>query len=115
MQHHPRPHHIAPTHGGRPEGQELTGLQRAGQGHFHGQLVIVTENSYRHRLFNGDIGLCLRVRDDDGNERLQVVFDGALRRLRPVMMTASICAIFSRLTISPKRSGKNCFQMAVII
>ena len=37
-----------------------TGLQRAGQGHFHGQLVIVTENSYRHRLFNGDIGLCFR-------------------------------------------------------
>ena len=36
------------------------GLQRAGQGHFHGQLVIVTENSYRHRLFNGDIGLCFR-------------------------------------------------------
>jgi len=29
-------------------------------GHFHGQLLIVTENSYRHRLFNGDIGLCLR-------------------------------------------------------
>ena len=37
-----------------------SGLQRAGQGHFHGQLVIVTENSYRHRLFNGDIGLCFR-------------------------------------------------------
>jgi exodeoxyribonuclease V alpha subunit len=37
-----------------------TGPQRAGPGHFHGQLIIVTENSYRHRLFNGDIGLCLR-------------------------------------------------------
>jgi len=36
------------------------GPARAGQGHFHGQLVIVTENSYRHRLFNGDIGLCFR-------------------------------------------------------
>lgn len=37
------------------------GLPRAaGQGHFHGQLLIVTENSYRHRLFNGDIGICLR-------------------------------------------------------
>ena len=24
------------------------------------QLLIVTENSYRHRLFNGDIGVCLR-------------------------------------------------------
>ena len=36
------------------------GSVRAPQGHFHGQLLIVTENSYRHRLFNGDIGLCLR-------------------------------------------------------
>ncbi len=36
------------------------GAGRAPQGHFQGQLVIVTENSYRHRLFNGDIGVCLR-------------------------------------------------------
>jgi exodeoxyribonuclease V alpha subunit len=40
------------------------GASRGGPGHFHGQLLIVTENSYRHRLFNGDIGLCLR--DDSG-------------------------------------------------
>ena len=31
--------------------------------YFHGRLLLVTENSYRHRLFNGDIGICLR---DDG-------------------------------------------------
>ena len=36
------------------------GAARATPGHFHGQLLIVTENSYRHRLFNGDIGICLR-------------------------------------------------------
>ncbi len=36
------------------------GTSRGGPGHFHGQLLIVTENSYRHRLFNGDIGICLR-------------------------------------------------------
>lgn len=36
------------------------GLSRPGQGHFHGQLIIVTENSYRHRLFNGDIGICFK-------------------------------------------------------
>lgn len=35
-----------------------------GAGHFHGRLLLVTENSYRHRLFNGDIGICFR--DDDG-------------------------------------------------
>ncbi|MBD9480582.1 exodeoxyribonuclease V subunit alpha [Pseudoxanthomonas sp. PXM02] len=41
-----------------------TGSTRGAPGHFHGQLLIVTENSYRHRLFNGDIGICLR--DDRG-------------------------------------------------
>ncbi|KAF1699669.1 exodeoxyribonuclease V subunit alpha [Pseudoxanthomonas suwonensis] len=29
-------------------------------GFFHGRLLLVTENNYRHRLFNGDIGICLR-------------------------------------------------------
>lgn len=33
-------------------------------GYFQGRLLLVTENSYRHRLFNGDIGICLR--DGDG-------------------------------------------------
>src|SRR5690606_6537446 len=32
--------------------------------YFHGRLLLVTENSYRHRLFNGDIGICLR--DESG-------------------------------------------------
>ena len=32
--------------------------------YFHGRLLLVTENSYRHQLFNGDIGVCLR--GDDG-------------------------------------------------
>jgi exodeoxyribonuclease V alpha subunit len=34
-----------------------------GGAHFHGRLLLVTENSYRHRLFNGDIGICLRGAD----------------------------------------------------
>ncbi|WP_394002424.1 exodeoxyribonuclease V subunit alpha [Luteimonas sp. WGS1318] len=44
----------------------------AGPGYFHGRLLLITENSYRHRLFNGDIGICLRSeaspagRDADG-------------------------------------------------
>jgi len=33
--------------------------------HFHGRLLLVTENSYRHRLFNGDVGICL----SDGTAR----------------------------------------------
>ena len=36
----------------------------AAGGHFHGRLLLVTENSHRHRLFNGDVGICLR--GDDG-------------------------------------------------
>jgi exodeoxyribonuclease V alpha subunit len=28
--------------------------------YFHGRLLLVTENSHRQRLFNGDIGICLR-------------------------------------------------------
>ena len=32
--------------------------------YFHGRLLLITENSYRHGLFNGDIGICLR--DDSG-------------------------------------------------
>ncbi|MCJ0826260.1 exodeoxyribonuclease V subunit alpha [Luteimonas sp. 50] len=35
-----------------------------GGAHFHGRLILITENSYRHRLFNGDIGICFR--DADG-------------------------------------------------
>ena len=32
--------------------------------YFQGRLLLVTENSYRHRLFNGDIGVCLRDDSD---------------------------------------------------
>ncbi|MEO6365496.1 MAG: exodeoxyribonuclease V subunit alpha [Luteimonas sp.] len=42
--------------------EALGGAQRAP--YFHGRLLQVTENSYRHGLFNGDIGVCLR--DDEG-------------------------------------------------
>lgn len=40
--------------------EALAGAQR--EPYFHGRLVLVTENSYRHGLFNGDIGVCLRER-----------------------------------------------------
>ena len=40
------------------------GFASAAGRYFHGRLLLITENSYRHRLFNGDIGICLR--DDDG-------------------------------------------------
>jgi exodeoxyribonuclease V alpha subunit len=41
--------------------EALAGAQRAP--YFHGRLVAITENSYRHGLFNGDLGLCLRSED----------------------------------------------------
>ena len=40
----------------------LAGAQR--EPYFHGRLLMVTENSARHGLFNGDVGVCLR--DIDG-------------------------------------------------
>ena len=39
---------------------------------FHGRLLLVTENSYRHRLFNGDTGICL----EDGDGQLMAWFPG---------------------------------------
>ncbi len=41
--------------------EELLSGRRSGSAssYFHGRLLLVTENSYRHRLFNGDIGICL--------------------------------------------------------
>jgi exodeoxyribonuclease V alpha subunit len=55
-----RPQGAPPLHARNDEA--LAGSAR--HAYFHGRLLLVTENSYRHRLFNGDIGLCLR--DADG-------------------------------------------------
>ncbi|AXI84134.1 exodeoxyribonuclease V subunit alpha [Xylella taiwanensis] len=44
--------------------EHLLGGRRGGADeYFHGRLVLITENSSRHRLFNGDIGVCLREPD----------------------------------------------------
>ncbi len=41
---------------------------RRGTGFFHGRLVLITENSYRHGLFNGDIGIAWREHaESDGS------------------------------------------------
>ncbi|QSQ41999.1 exodeoxyribonuclease V subunit alpha [Xanthomonas translucens pv. undulosa] len=39
---------------------------------FHGRLLLITENSYRHGLFNGDVGICLR----DAQGALVAWFEG---------------------------------------
>lgn len=43
--------------GGGPTRRSASG--HGAPGHFHGQPLLITENSYRHGLFNGDIGVCL--------------------------------------------------------
>jgi len=38
----------------------LAGQHARGHRHFHGQPIVITENSHRQRLFNGDLGVCYR-------------------------------------------------------
>ena len=44
---------------------------------YPGRLVIVARNDYSAGLFNGDVGICLRLIDAQGRERLAVVFPAA--------------------------------------
>ncbi|WP_028918110.1 exodeoxyribonuclease V subunit alpha [Pseudoxanthomonas sp. J35] len=57
-------------------------------GFFHGRLILITENSYRRGLFNGDTGICLR----DDNGQLMAWFpgghDGAPRAFHPATLPA---------------------------
>ena len=52
----------------------MTGVQTCAlpisreDGFFHGRLVMIRENSYRHGLYNGDVGLVWR--DDDATLRV---------------------------------------------
>lgn len=57
--------------------------QRLGGGDpwFQGRLVMVTANSYRHGLFNGDTGVCWR--DADGHPAVWFEQDGRLRAWSP--------------------------------
>jgi exodeoxyribonuclease V alpha subunit len=52
-------------------GAELDPAQ-AGEGWYRGRLVLVTENSYRQQLFNGDIGIAW----PDEHDEMRVWFDG---------------------------------------
>ncbi|MFZ7095136.1 exodeoxyribonuclease V subunit alpha [Luteimonas dalianensis] len=50
------------------------GTARAAKGdrYFHGRLLLITENSYRYGLFNGDVGICLQ----DGRGAVMAWFAG---------------------------------------
>ena len=47
----------------------------AGHGWFPGRAVMVTHNDPASGLYNGDVGLCIPVRFEDGTVRLRVAFD----------------------------------------
>ncbi|KEA64576.1 Exodeoxyribonuclease V alpha chain [Marinobacterium lacunae] len=62
------------------------GLLKADQLWYEGRPVMLTRNDYALGLMNGDIGLCLRVPQDEGGEALRVVFplaDGSLKWVLP--------------------------------
>lgn len=65
--------------------EALAGVHRPA--YFHGRLLLITENSYRHGLFNGDIGICLRPRDAAGRELANAAtlawFAGGSEGVRP--------------------------------
>lgn len=89
---------LAATHAGTGGTRQLnalltTGLQQAlgaplrDAVWYHGRPVLVRQNDYATRLFNGDVGVCLA--DDDG--RLQVHFPesgGGTRRFDPARLPA---------------------------
>ncbi len=63
--------------------EALAGPRR--ETYFHGRLLLVTENSYRNDLFNGDIGVCL----GDGDGTIAVCFadgSGGVRRFHPAAL-----------------------------
>ncbi|HYG06743.1 MAG TPA: exodeoxyribonuclease V subunit alpha [Stenotrophomonas sp.] len=55
---------------------------------FHGRLLLISENSYRHGLFNGDVGICLA----DAHGTLVAWFagegDGQVRGFHPAALPA---------------------------
>jgi exodeoxyribonuclease V alpha subunit len=64
-------------------------LQKAGareDAFFHGRLVMIRENSYRHGLYNGDVGLVWV--DADGNARVWFDTDSGPRAWLPAALPA---------------------------
>ena len=60
--------------------------QRRLDGWFRGRLVLVTENSYRQQLFNGDIGVCWP--DEQGELRVWFEGDASPRAWLPAALPA---------------------------
>ncbi len=53
---------------------------------FPGRLLLITRNSYRHHLFNGDVGICLA--DDEGTPLVWFPGGGEVRAFHPAALPA---------------------------
>ena len=53
---------------------------------FAGRLLLITQNSYRHQLFNGDVGICLA--DDEGTPLAWFPGGGEVRAFHPAALPA---------------------------
>ena len=53
---------------------------------FPGRLLLITQNSYRHHLFNGDVGICLA--DDEGTPLVWFPGGGEVRAFHPAALPA---------------------------
>ncbi|MFC5741596.1 exodeoxyribonuclease V subunit alpha [Dyella tabacisoli] len=53
---------------------QQAGLIETSHGWYEGRPVLITRNDYNLGLMNGDIGIALRIPDDDGELRLRVAF-----------------------------------------
>ncbi|MBO9661603.1 exodeoxyribonuclease V subunit alpha [Dokdonella sp.] len=78
---------------------------------YHGRLVMITANDYRHGLFNGDIGVAWRAPDG----RFEVWFagdDGALRAFAPSILPAHESAF--AMTVH-KSQGSEFDEVAIVL
>lgn len=70
------------------DGLHARGLIETRLGWYEGRPVMITRNDYSLGLANGDVGICLRMPDDNGKPRLSVAFlanAGATTRIRHVL------------------------------
>jgi exodeoxyribonuclease V alpha subunit len=89
--------------------EALAGVHR--DVYFHGRLLLIAENSYRHGLFNGDVGICLRQPDG----ATAVFFPGGgegVRGFHPAALPAHLSAF--ALTVH-KAQGSEFDQAWVVL
>lgn len=55
--------------------QQGKNAQQNQQALYHGQPIMINENDYRLKLYNGDIGILWQIEDQDGNKHLMACFE----------------------------------------